>query len=74
MKKKYNKLELSTGFIMGFFPGLFIELVVIAVNNFFCRWRGCGLIEPRWWMVIPIPIIAGVTMAISIANLHLEDY
>jgi hypothetical protein len=74
MKKKYNPIELGTGFLMGSFPALMIELAVIAIINQFCRWRECDPVNYEWWMLIPLPLIVGVFMAIGIASLHLEDY
>jgi hypothetical protein len=72
--KKYNTLELLTGFLMGLVAGVLIEWALIYFYNLFCRWKGCSLLIAEWWMLIPFPLIAGIFMARAIASLHLEDY
>ncbi len=72
--KKYNSLELFTGFLMGAFAGGVIELILIFIYNLLCRWRGSSLFIAEWWMLIPFPFISGILMAKAIAGLHLEDY
>jgi hypothetical protein len=72
--KKYNSLELLTGFLMGLFAGAILEWAIIYLYNLFCRWRGCSLLIAEWWMLIPFPMIIGILMAEAIAGFHLEDY
>jgi len=72
--KKYDKMELLTGFFMGLFIGTFIEAAVILLYNIFCRFIGARTFIADWWMLIPCPIIVGVFIAQAIASLHLEDY
>jgi len=74
MKKKYNTLELATGFLMGSFPAFVIETAILYAYNFLCKWSGCGLFEADWWMFVPFPLVIGIFMAVAIASLHLEDY
>jgi len=72
--KKYNTLELLTGFLMGSVAGVLIEWALIYFYNLVCRWRGFSLLTAEWWMLIPFPLIVGLIMAQAIASLHLEDY
>jgi hypothetical protein len=72
--KKYNTLELLTGFLMGSIAGVLIEWAIIYSYNLVCRLRGSSVFVADWWMLIPIPVISGIIMARAIASLHLEDY
>ena len=72
--KKYNTLELLTGFLMGSIAGVLIEWAIIYSYNLVCRFRGSSVFVADWWMLIPIPVISGIIMARAIASLHLEDY
>lgn len=74
MNRKYNRLELATGFLMGSLPAFFLEVAFLRAYNAVCSWSECGIIEFDWWMLLPFPLIIGVVMAIMIASLHLEDY
>jgi hypothetical protein len=72
--KKYNSIELLTGFLIGTFAGAVIELVLIVLYNLLCRWRGSDVFVADWWMLIPLPLVFGTSMARAIASFHLEDY
>lgn len=72
--KKYNSIELLTGFLMGSFAGIMIELAAINLYYLFSRWRGTSFYAVDWWMFIPFPLISGIMMARAIASMHLEDY
>jgi hypothetical protein len=72
--KKYNSIELLTGFLMGTFAGAVIELILLVLYNLLCRWRGVSIYKVDWWMLIPLPLFFGISMAKAIASLHLEDY
>jgi hypothetical protein len=68
-----RSIEYLTGFIMGVFIGLGLDLViylgVILIK------RLCGYqISVSWWMLIPLPLLIGAFMSKAIADLHLEDY
>ena len=68
-----RSIEYLTGFIMGVFIGfgldLILYLVILAVG-----WLGGTHIAIKWWMMVPLPLLAGLFMSKAIADLHLEDY
>jgi hypothetical protein len=72
--KKYNSIELLTGFFMGSFIGMLIEWALLDLSNWIGHWRGAGIFVADWWMLLPFPRISGIFMARAIASLHLEDY
>lgn len=75
MKKKLNPLEFQTGFLMGIVLGVISEGAFIFIYNAILRklfeWQQLNL---TFWYLIPVPIIFGIVMGFTIANLHLEDY
>jgi hypothetical protein len=72
--KKDNSIELLTGFLMGTIAGAVIELILIVLYNLLCRWRDVSIYNVDRWMLIPLPLFFGISMARAIASLHLEDY
>jgi len=74
MIKKRSKLELTTGFMMGFVSGISIEFVIFFLYKTISHWMKWNPLHVSWWYFLPLPIIFGGIMAISIADLHLEDY
>ena len=75
--KKLNPIEYLTGFLMGFFSGIFIENIFVLFCGLIYTWFGWNRPELAWWMLIPliaIPLVCGLSMAKAIASLHLEDY
>jgi hypothetical protein len=73
MKKKLNPIEFLTGFLMGAFMGICLDLGFSAYN-LLCAWLGWAKISVTWWMLIPLPLVLGLVMGRAIASLHLEDY
>lgn len=59
---------------MGLIGGVPLEYLLFFLYTVIARWLGWELLEPAWWMAIPIPLICGFVMAGGIAGLHLEDY
>jgi hypothetical protein len=72
--KKLNPIEFLTGFLMGFFFGGCIESVFVIVYKLLCTWLGWRQLHIVWWMLIPVPLVFGLSMGRAIASLHLEDY
>jgi hypothetical protein len=69
-----RSLEYLTGFLMGAFAGMVIEVAFWFVYYLFCLLLGWTVLRPLWWMMVPIPFFCGIIMARFIAGLHLEDY
>ena len=72
--KKYNSIEILTGFFMGSFTGTLSEWVLLDLYNRIGNWGESGVFVADWWMLIPFPLISGIFMARAIASMHLEDY
>ena len=68
-----RSIEYLTGFLMGFFMGFGLNLF-FPIFNFFCSLIGWSPLKVVWWMFIPLPLICGLFMSKTIADLHLEDY
>jgi hypothetical protein len=71
--KSSRTIEYLTGFIMGFILGFGLDLL-FYLYNLACQWLGCTQVKITWWLMLPIPILAGLFMSKAIANFHLEDY
>jgi hypothetical protein len=67
-------MEYLTGFWMGAFFGVFIELIIVAICNLFCTWFGWLQLNIIWWMMVPLPLMFGLIIGKSIVRLHLGDY
>ncbi len=68
-----RSIEYLTGFMMGVFIGLGLNLV-IYLGFALLRRLGWAQITVSWWMLIPLPVLIGLFMSKAIADLHLEDY
>lgn len=71
--KPQRSIEYLVGFIMGFFIGFGLN-GCLYIYNLFCKFLEWTPIEIVWWMLVPLPLLCGLGMAITIANFHLEDY
>jgi hypothetical protein len=72
--KKQNPIEYLTGFLIGSFFGFFSECLFLLFFRLVCIWLGWVQLEIPWWMLIPVPLLIGLSMGKAIAHLHLEDY
>jgi hypothetical protein len=70
---KQRSIEYVVGFLMGFFFGFFLNFVYYFYN-FISKWLGWAHLNVTWWMLIPIPLVCGLVMSKTIADMHLEDY
>lgn len=69
-----RSIEYLTGFLMGSFLGFGLEFSFAILYNLLAGWFGWAPLRPAWWMMIPLPLVAGLIMSKAIADLHLEDY
>lgn len=69
-----RSVEYLTGFLMGVFLGFGLEAGLVVVYNLCIGWFGLARFQPPWWLMIPFPLLLGVGMSKTIADLHLEDY
>jgi hypothetical protein len=73
--KKLNPIEFQTGFLMGIVLGVISEGAFIFIyNGILSKLFEWPPIDLSFWYLIPVPLIFGIAMGFTIANLHLEDY
>jgi len=69
-----RSIEYLTGFLMGSFLGFVMEAGLVGIYNLLAGWLGWARFEPSWWIMVLLPLLAGLVMSKAIAGLHLEDY
>jgi len=71
--KPQSSIEYLVGFVTGFFFGFGLNFI-FYLYNLLSKCLGWSRLDIAWWMLIPLPLICGLVMAKTIADLHLEDY